>query len=149
MSLSPLLPIAGTALGVVADRAIDAVKEGLSFLDVLRDAPASETEAPQASTPAPVDPSGLIASLREHFARLGIDLSNPVPLKQDGQGGVIVDGEHPNRVLIESLFNTHGELTEQFHALAIALAEEAGNNEYDSEDFRLVIDGAREAIGFG
>ena len=149
MSLSPLIPIAGSALGIVADRAIDAVKEGLSFLDVLRDAPDVESQAAQAPAAASVDPSDLIASLREHFARLGIDLSRPVPLKQDGQGGVIVDGEHPDRVLIESLFHTHSRLTEQFNTLSVALAEQSGENEFDSEDFRLVIDSQHEAVGFG
>tara|TARA_B100001971_G_C18068914_1_gene471996 strand:+ start:630 stop:785 length:156 start_codon:yes stop_codon:yes gene_type:complete len=51
--------------------------------------------------------------------------------------------------LIESFFSTDSELTEQFNELAIALAEQSGEDKLDSEDFRLLGDSVGETIGFG
>ena len=144
MPLSPLLPIAGGALSVVADRAIDAVREGLSFLDVLQQGP--ETEAALPTPETRVDRTKLLESLREHFQRLGINTAIPVHLKPNGDGGVIVDGEHPDRVLIESLFNTNNELTTRF--TAVAAAEQDFDDGRHPEDFRSSIDSRGAAIGF-
>lgn len=146
MSLSPLLPIAGGALTVVADRAIDAVKGGLSFLDVLRQQPNTEAASPKPV--AHTDPTQLLEGLLEHFQRLGINTDAPVRLKSDGDGGVIIDGEHPDRVLIESLFNSHDELTAQFRELATAAVEQDKEERRHPDDFRITIDGPGAAIGF-
>lgn len=148
MSLSPLIPVAGTALGVIAGRTIDAVKDGLSFLDVLRQ-DAADGETTEQAAPPNADPNQLVALLQEHFSRLGIGTSVPVHLKQDGRGGVIVDQDHPDRVLIEGLFNSDEELTDLFNGLAAAIAEEAPEGEQvEPEDFRLIIDSIGGAIGF-
>lgn len=144
MALSPLLPLAGSALSIVADRAIDAVKDGLSFLDVLRQQPEND----EAAAPvAKVDPADLIAKLQEHFKRLGVDVASPVHLKQDGRGRVIVDDAHPDRVLIESLFNSDADLTQAFNAVAIAAVKQ-GTDDHDPKAFRLTIDSAGTTIGF-
>lgn len=151
MSLSPLLPISAAVLKPLAERAIDSLANGLSFLDVLRhqESNADAPSEPDGSHDQPFDLGDFVGRLREQFASLGIDPETPIRLKQNGNGGVIVDGEHPDRVLIEGLFAAENELTELFNTLALAAASEQELDEdFTVEDVRLQIDRFDADISF-
>jgi len=127
MSLAALLPFAGAAIVPVLDKAIDGVAEGLSFLDVLhKQDEVGETDGAQAAesrTPRQ-DFVELADRLRKRFAQLGIDLTTPLRLKQAGRDRVVVDGDHPDRVLVESILRDDKELTELFHEVADSSARD-------------------------
>ena len=91
----------------------------------------------------------LADGLRERFAQLGIDLKSPLRLKQDGRDRVVVDGDHPDRVLIESIFRDDHELTKLFHE--VADAANRGREATDSgvtKEFRFVLSQTDEVIEF-
>lgn len=143
MSLPSLLPLAGAALAPVLGKVIDGVAEGLSFLEVLHNQESdSVADAVQAAEPSTLqdDLAEFADRLRETFARLGIDLTTPLRLKQDGRDRIIVDGDHPDRVLIESIFRDDEELTNLFNQVAESAVR--GRAETDSgltKDFHLVL----------
>lgn len=152
MSLSTLLPLAGAAIAPVLGQVVNSVTEGLSFLDVMH-----TQEQPGATEPVEASKANTLQQdiveltdrLRERFAQLGIDLTTPLRLKQDGRDGVVVDGEHPDRVLIESIFGNDEELTSQFNAVAASATE--GSDATDSgitKEFRLVMGQAGTQIEF-
>ncbi len=152
MSLSPLLPFAGAALGPVLEKTLDGISQALSFLDVLHASPiAPEQPVSEDSTldPLATQLTQVMEQLRERLDSIGIDLSTPVRLKSDGGGGVIVDGDHPDRVVIESLLNADADLTALFHTVASRAAEEAEPRPTrTAEDFRLIIEPADARIEF-
>ncbi|MBI2480253.1 MAG: hypothetical protein HYV60_16955 [Planctomycetia bacterium] len=147
MSIQSLLPLAGAAIAPVLERVIGGVTGGVSFLDVLQtqESGAEAVEA-TASNTLQQDFAELTDRLRERFSQLGIDLKTPLRLKQDGHDRVVVDGEHPDRVLIESIFGTDEELTKLFNAVAASAT--AGNGSSVSgiaKEFRFVL-GHTEAL---
>lgn len=140
MTLPSLLPIAGAAVPAL-ERVIDRVAEGLSFLDVLHQAESSEATAAvdEAETSANLeqDFAKLVNRLRQRFAELGIDLVTPVHLKQDERDRVVVDGDHPDRVLIESIFAGDDELASLFKQIAAAVAKDAKKLNRETNSFGL------------
>ncbi|MEO8497999.1 MAG: hypothetical protein ABI614_23275, partial [Planctomycetota bacterium] len=105
-SLSSLLPLAAAAFAPVLGKVVEGVTDSLSFLDVLHEqGPTGAADAvPHAESSAlEQDLAELAGRLREKFAQFGIDLATPLRLKQDGRDRVVVDGDHPDRVLIESV----------------------------------------------
>lgn len=152
MTLPSLLPLAGAALVPALERVIDGVTEGLSFLDVLhKQAPlekSSDAEAIDAKA-LQQDFVQLAEQLREKFAQFGIDLSAPVRLKHDGRNRIVVDGDHPERVLIESIIGNDEELTSLFNNVAAAASErEQQNDSGITRDFRFVLGQADALIDF-
>jgi hypothetical protein len=152
MALSSLLPLAGAAIAPVLGKVIDGVSEGLSFLDVLhKQEQVRETDAAHAAEPSTPqhDFVELADRLRERFAQFGIDLATPLRLKQNGRDRVVVDGDHPDRVLVESIFRDDKELTELFHEVADSAAR--GRAEADSgitKDFHFVLAATDALIEF-
>jgi len=139
------------ALKPVAERAIEGLTNGLSFLDILHlpDSEPTKVEPSGAPPTPPVDLAEFSKRLRERFAELGIDLKSPLRLKLDGRGGIMVDGDHPDRVVVESLFQTDQNLAEQFAAVAtFATSQQPAHDDFTAEDFRLAIDQRGETIGF-
>ncbi|MDA1052561.1 MAG: hypothetical protein O3C40_19055 [Planctomycetota bacterium] len=143
MTLPSLLPLAGAAIAPVLGKVIDGVTEGLSFLDVLHEQEQNAaTDSVEAAEPDAFqhDFIELADRLRERFSQLGIDLSTPLRLKQDGRERVVVDGDHPDRVLIESVFRADEELTNLFTAVADSAAgsrRETGSG--ITKEFRFVL----------
>lgn len=136
MSLSPLIPLA-TGLAPLAEKAIEAVGDGLSFLQELGAsandaAPTIDDAANLRALDQIVDK--LASRLREEFAAAGL-ATTTARLKSDGRDGVIVDGDHPERVRIEAIFASDTTLRELFHELA---ASASGDSNVDN--FRLVVD---------
>ncbi len=151
MSLSPLLPLAGAVLKPIADRALDGLASGLSFLETLRQSGSNHIPAIEQDVIGTREfhVAAFQDQFRHRLALLGIDASTPIRLKQNGSGGVLVDGDHPDRVLIESLFSEDEELTELFNTLAtIAAGEQRLDKNYSAEDFWLEIDHVDIEIGF-
>lgn len=144
MSLPSLLPLAaGAAIAPALGKVIAGVTEGLSFLDVLqldKQESALEAVGTKESSTLAADIAELADRLRERFAQLGIDLTTPLRLKQDGRDRVVVDGEHPDRVLIESIFGNDEELTKLFATVAES-ATEAGDaaDTGITREFRFVL----------
>ena len=91
----------------------------------------------------------LAEQLREKFAQLGIDLSAPLRLKQDGRDRVVVDGDHPDRVLIESIIGNDDELANLFNEVAEAASkrqQQTGSG--ITQDFRFVLGQSDALIDF-
>jgi hypothetical protein len=152
MPLLSLFPLAGATIAPVLGKVIDGVTEGLSFLDVLHKQEQADSvdtvEATESST-LQQDFVDLADRLRERFTQFGIDLSTPLRLKQDGRDRVVVDGDHPDRVLIESIFGNDEELTNLFAAVA-ASANDGGDasNSGITKEFRFVISQTDALIEF-
>ena len=117
MNLFSIIPLVGAAVAPTISSVVDSATESLSFLDILHEAPREdETDKVQedASTTLDRDFAELAERLRERFAQIGIDLTTPIRLKQSGRDRVVVDGDHPDRVLIESVFTNNEDLANLF-----------------------------------
>lgn len=152
MTLPSLLPLAGAAIAPVLEKVFDKVTNGLSFLDVLNEpeqiGEADTVQAAKSNT-LQHDFVELADRLRERFAQLGIDPTTPIRLKQDGRDRVVVDGDHPDRVLVESIFGNDEELTNLFNAVADSAS--SNRNESDSgitKEFRFVVSQTDALIEF-
>lgn len=135
---SPLIPIGGVALGTLALSALRELHPG-QFLHELwkgrneagsegsTEADASKADADSGVTEQ-VDPSralhSLVNQLRTRLVAAGVDVTQPIILKDDGRGGVIVDGDHPDRVAIEELFAADALLRSEFQSVARAATED-------------------------
>ena len=152
MSLSSLIPLAGAAVAPVLGKVIDGVTEGFSFLDVLHtqtEDSVDEVGEATESNALQQNIAELADRLRERFAQLGIDLSTPLRLKQDGRDRVVVDGDHPDRVLIESIFGNDEELTDLFESVAQQAANlEEENDSGITKEFRFVLGQSDALIEF-
>ena len=152
MTLPSLLPLAGAAIAPVLERVIDGVTEGISFLDVLhKQERNSKSDAVQAAAASSLeqDLAELADRLQERFTQLGIDLATPIRLKQDGRERVVVDGDHPDRVLIESILGSDPELAHLFNSVAESATEQ--RNKPDSgvtKEFHLVLEQTEALIEF-
>jgi hypothetical protein len=81
----------------------------------------------------------------------GVNPSIPFTLKDDGTGGILVDGEHPDRSTIEELFRGDSELMAQFHEIAAAATsrrQASPGVEGRFGEFRLSLDAGSAAIYF-
>jgi hypothetical protein len=60
-----------------------------------------------------------------------------------------VDGDHPDRVLVESIFRDDKELTELFHEVADAAARDRAEKDSGiTKDFHLVLNATDALIEF-
>lgn len=129
--VAALAPIAAQAAGGLIDR--------LSFLDNLLGTDATEAansaEQPPESK-VPIDE--LSDELLQQFAARGVDLGTPVRLRLDLHGHVRVVEDHPDRVLIESLFDQSDELTSKFRAVATKLSQQLPDSGIAANDVTLV-----------
>lgn len=175
MSISSLVPAvgaaAGIATGLLTTGAANGLRTGQSFLQSLQatwnsgdvdDAQAADTATDDAEAANDESAERLrklqseIAEFQRQLARrlaaMGVDLSTPVELKSDGQGGVLVDDPHPQRVAVERLFAQDRELTAEFAYLAAACgAEDVIRGSLDpggSGEFRLRIDNSGGQVVF-
>ena len=143
MTLPPFLPLAGAAIAPALEKVIEGVTEGLSFLDALH----KQDHVDEANTGQAADTNNLQLDftqlkdrLRERFTQLGIDLTTPLRLKQDGRDRVVVDGDHPDRVLVESIFGNDEELTDLFQAVANSAISDRGKTDSGiTKEFRFVL----------
>ena len=139
-----LVSAAVSAATPVVDRLSEQLTEGFSFAAALSERIAdavSDDEASGAGTVRDVSGEPLDSStaawtnahrlaqkslhdfLIKYYrlaAESDIDGSQPIRLKSDGQGGVHVDGGHPDRTKIEQLFESSPDLAADFHRLAAA-----------------------------
>lgn len=144
MSLSPLISIAGAALGTLAISAASKLTGGLSFAEILHlnksektaddkstadEAAAGLDEFLSAGGSVGIQQIELAAQkalqqfqkqLNELLAAQGIDLSQPINLQSDQFGGIDLTNDHPQRAQIEQLLADHPELGEQFNELSAA-----------------------------
>ncbi len=121
MAISPLaLLAAGSAAASLTTQLVNTVAGALPFSDVLKgDGAASGNDRPHAGadtgdvlpTGQSLDvPSGTSDSLKPLATALlirlsasGVDMTRPIQLSDDGFGNPVVTGDHPDRVLIESI----------------------------------------------
>lgn len=130
MPLTSLLPIGGAALGMLAARTLAGLTENLSFQSHLLGSQASNSDkSSTGSTDTRVTVNlekslpQLVSDLHERFLAAGVDLSQPIVLKDDGHGGLLVDGDHPDRSLIEDILSQDSKLSADFQAVAAAATE--------------------------
>ena len=152
MSLPSLLPLAATSVAPVVGKVVERVAEGLSFLDVLhgQDDNAAATPPSRAVVNAlDGDFAELSDRLRERLSSLGIDVTRPIRLKQDIRDRIVVDDDHPDRVLIESIFSNDEELANLFNAVAKAARDSRGQQQSGiTKEFQLVFAGDNARIEF-
>jgi hypothetical protein len=154
MGLSPLLPIAGAAFGSLADKALDKITDGPSFLEVLQGSLGINDSVPTEEKKAAEEAVSInelteqleafIRKVQQKLAATGYDASFPVELKGDGRGGIVLEHPHPDRTAIENLLSDDGELGEEFHRLAQEFAAAREHHgpwaSRDAKDFRLRLD---------
>lgn len=148
MSVSPLLPVAGIAAATLAQGAVAAVDRGLSFAaELLR--PSKPTEVAAANSKNEITGQKFEQAVRDFARRLqerlamaGVSSSQPIELVSDGQGGVQVSGDHPERALIEQTLNGDQQLLTEFQKLADQCRQLApSEEERDRRDFGLFLAG--------
>jgi hypothetical protein len=158
MPLSSLLPVGGAALGILAAKTLSSFSDGLSFKSHLaeksNDKPdkAIGPEPPRVTVNLTEALPKFVSDLRDRLGRAGVDLSQPFVLKEDGQGGLIVEGDHPDRSTIERLLSDDPLLVSEFQAIAGAAVEQRqrlplGNDNAFGE-FRLAFADGRVAVRF-
>ncbi len=157
MSLSHLLPLAAPAIGSLASDTVETIADGLSFAQVLLQprAKADEQVATDTKFVSVNDSDAALRSVRgtteevlKHFREAilgklkeaGIDTSHPIRLRGDGQGGVIVDGDHPQRAAIEQIIREDTSLTGLFNYLSAnyGLLNSQGKNHANAGDDRFL-----------
>jgi len=147
MSLSPLLPVVASVVPALARQAAERLPDGLSFLDHLRREEEPGVEANR--KPCDTEMAKLAELLRERLAAAGVDTSTPLRLKQGSEDNIIVDGDHPDRVVVEGLFAHDPQLRELFHRLAdTASNQRASRAGRGAQEFRLVLDQTGAEIEF-
>jgi len=127
MSLFGLTSLAPAGLGAIAGQAAGRLVDGFSFAEsLLRPEHALQEETKSAA----VDPTEQATSefqevlhnfrqrLQARLAAQGVDLGRPITLQADGFGGVKVEGDHPDRALIEQILASDAELTADFQRLS-------------------------------
>ena len=126
---------AGTAIGAAAltlgRGAAGAMGNGLSFAaELLRaagGAPSTADRAPDASAAQQkaiklqIDEMG--QRIQQQLAAAGIQLTQPVALTSNGQGGIAVAGPHPQQAAIEEILGSDILLERDFNNLALDYEE--------------------------
>jgi hypothetical protein len=129
--MTSTLASAATAPFTAARRAAD------PFSKTLGSAMSSDSNATNQAQPAGYDPSSPAAvrvtdlrnsadlslsefkrTLKQLFTDAGINTSQMIRLEPDGNGGVTVVGQHPDRDKIEKIFEENPDLAAKFRALA-------------------------------
>jgi hypothetical protein len=155
----PLPPIGAAALGGLALQALQNVRPGefLRELWNVREPDAAPVAPTLADTPtSPLDLTQAVPAFADRLAMqlmaAGVDLTRPIVLKDDGQGAVIVDGDHPDRATIEGLLAADSQLRADFRALsAAASAQRDRLSDWltpQRGEFRYRLDGRTGAIDF-
>lgn len=152
--MTSLLPIGGAALGVAAFQALRGSADNfLSHLWPGKENAAATEDGGKAPDPASsIDLNEAISTLAEkirlRMKAAGSDLREPLRLKSDAWGHVVVDGDHPDRMILEDMFATDAELSGEFQAIQEAAYEHqsryAAPHLPASGEFRLWL-GPREA----
>ena len=129
---APLIPVGGIGLATLAWNGLRQFQPG-QFLRELwggadPDMAASEFEPSDTSIATEtLDLSQSVLSLakelRFRFSAAGVDLSQPLVLKDDGNGGVIIDGDHPDRATVEYLLAASPNLRAEFQSVLRAATE--------------------------
>jgi hypothetical protein len=168
MSIVPLIPTVGAAVGASAGLlvagAADGLRSGQAFYRSLSAAlhPSDRDEATASAAGAEEalyesqdlslerlsqlqrDIDELHRQLMQSLAARGVDLSIPVELKTGHDGQITVDDPHPQRAAIEQLFRENRELAAAFQYVAAANSAEhalRGTAEEDGwGEFRLRLD---------
>lgn len=161
----PLLPLGGAALGTFAWSALRELPPGQFLRELWSGGQQPETAEAGGRHPAtnsvvrgPADEQAasslarLVRSLTERFRAAGIGLAEPVVLREDGFGGVVVDGAHPEREAIERVLARDASLQADFLAVAAAATCERGASTDPAassfEEFRLRLNGHEASIYF-
>jgi hypothetical protein len=122
---------AGTAIGAAAltlgRGAASAVGNGLSFAaELLRAASGGSTSTEQATDASAAAQKALQLQIDEMQQRIqqqlavaGIQLTQPVDLVSNGQGGIAVAGPHPQQTAIEEVLGSDILLERDFNNLAM------------------------------
>jgi hypothetical protein len=132
MSISALIPLAGSAAGAVATAAGMALDKGMAFLDQLTSQEQALDATGEASEADKTGPEKLNPLEKQFAARLkkfedefrmrlkamGIQGDVPMQLSEQSWGGIGVEEDHPDKEAIESLFANDPLLASQYHALA-------------------------------
>ena len=152
---SLLAPVGIATLGSLAVQTMRQLSTG-DFLRELcggNDKPAEST--PDVTEPSALDLSRAVPAFIEKLRELlpaDVDAAQPIVLKEDGWGGVVVDGEHPDRLAIEDLLAADEKIRAEFQTLARAATLERDKASAVSGqslgEFRLRIEGDTAAIGF-
>lgn len=142
-----LLPIAAATAQLVVRGVSDVLKQGTAFADMLLPSDESTPAAQVAATTTDADgaleltndsrvvrwktawqnvtaqTNAIHQMLVEKFAGEDIDLSEPVTLRTDADGRILVANGHPDRADIEQLLESDSELSGQLHQLFRQLAD--------------------------
>jgi hypothetical protein len=90
--------------------------------------------------------------LKQTLMAAGIDTGQPIHLEVDGNGGVNVGGDHPQRSQIQELFEKHPDLAEKFTALARQYgdlrAAESGGSPLIPPTFSLMLQDDKAQVAF-
>jgi hypothetical protein len=121
---SPLIPVGIATLGSLAVQTMSR----LNPKDFLRelcggDEKSAETTGPQPVAEPSLDLTNAIPAFIDHLRGelpAGANFDEPIMLKEDGWGGVVVDGDHPDRLAIEDLLASNATLREEFQKIADA-----------------------------
>lgn len=158
MSLFGLSSIVPPGIAAVAGQAADRLADGFSFAEqLLRSEDAAGQGAAASGDPTPAEAQSEFQAeldrfrkqLQDRLAAGGVDLSRPITLRSDGFGGVEIDGDHPDRSLIEQIVGRDAELTAAFQRLATRHASIAAGDAgplTDGEDdsaYQRVLDDIR------
>jgi len=126
---------AGTAIGAAAltlgRGAASAVGNGLSFAaELLRAASGGSSSTEQTSGASATAQKALQSQIdtmqqriQQQLAAAGIQLSQPVELASNGQGGIAVAGSHPQQAAIEEVLGSDVLLERDFNNLALDYEE--------------------------
>ena len=126
---------AGTAIGAAAltlgRGAASAVGNGLSFAaELLRAAGGGSSSAEQTSDTSAEAQKALQSQIdamqqriQQQLAAAGIQLTQPVELVSNGQGGIAVAGSHPQQAAIEEVLGSDILLERDFNNLALDYEE--------------------------
>ena len=162
-----LLPIAATTAQYLVREVGDVVKQGISFVDMLRTPDESATATNAAEVRADSSGSLELSSdsqlvrwktawqntdaqtaalhkiLVEKLLESGVDLSEAVVLMTDADGRVLAATGHPDRAAIEQVLDSDPELTRQlrqlFQQVANLKSPSATNATPSAADIRLVV----------
>jgi hypothetical protein len=129
-----------TALTPLAHKVLQQVGQAMSFQDVLQTPPSESLEDGPAAEDG-VEVQAELSEWQEEVTRLlllaGIDVRDPIELRQGRDGGLEVRSAHPQADQIEQLLNSDPQLMQQFRQLVQALADQTANG--DPHDVRIAL----------
>lgn len=107
MSSIALFTLGASAASQLARSAAGAASQGLSFLAELTRPAAEEVTASKPAEPAGDQAriNSFIETLKRELAAAGVELAEPLELIGDGEGGIAIQPDHPQRNVIEDLLS--------------------------------------------